>query len=48
MLGWFRRYQQRQRDLAAGVDAGLVRSNRTKGKIVLWLWGVGLLLLGVI
>ena len=47
MLEWFGRYSQRQRDLAAGVDADLVRSNRRKSTIALLLAGIGFLLLGV-
>lgn len=47
MLDWFRRYQQRERELAAGVDGDLVKSNRTKGRIALGLFGLGILLLGV-
>jgi len=29
-MSWLRRYQQRQRDLARGVDADLVRDNRNR------------------
>ncbi|HEV2617389.1 MAG TPA: hypothetical protein VGU63_12360 [Candidatus Acidoferrales bacterium] len=47
MFEWFDRCDQRQRDLAAGVDADLVRSNRKKWRIWLWLLGVGFVLLGV-
>ncbi|MGB6623966.1 MAG: hypothetical protein WBE43_04210, partial [Candidatus Acidiferrales bacterium] len=47
MLDWFRRYRQRQRDLAAGVDADLVRSNRRKSRFALWCVGIGFLLFGI-
>lgn len=29
-MSWLQRYQQRQRDLARGVDADLVRDNRNR------------------
>ena len=47
MFEWFGRYNQRQRDLAAGVDADLVRSNRKKWRISLLLVGVGFLFFGI-
>lgn len=47
MLDWFSRYGQRQRDLAAGVDADLVQSNRKKSTIALLLSGAGFFLIGI-
>jgi hypothetical protein len=47
MFDWFSRYNQRQRDLAAGADADLVRTNRRQFKFGLWCTGIGLLLIGV-
>jgi hypothetical protein len=47
MLDQFRRYRQRQRDLAAGVDADLVQSNRRKWKLTGGLFCLALLLLGI-
>jgi hypothetical protein len=44
MSNWFRRWRQRQRDLARGVDADLVRQNRNRFKLAFGLWGVGFLL----
>jgi 4-hydroxybenzoate polyprenyltransferase len=47
VFDWFSRYRERQRDLAAGVDADLIASNRKKTKIALVLLGLGLLLLWI-
>jgi GAF domain-containing protein len=47
LFDWFNRYRQRQRDLAAGADADLVRSNRRQFKFALWCTGISLLLIGV-
>ena len=47
MLEWFGRYNQRQRDLAAGVDADLVRRNRGKFKLAGLLVALGSLLAGI-
>jgi hypothetical protein len=43
VFDWFSRYRQRQRDLAAGVDADLVAGNRKKGNLGLSLVVVGFL-----
>lgn len=37
MWNWLERWMQRQNELAGGVDADLVRDNRKKWKIGLWL-----------
>jgi hypothetical protein len=42
MSGFWARYQERQRKLAAGVDADLVRDNRKHHRIGLALIGGGL------
>ncbi|MFZ0703915.1 MAG: hypothetical protein WAN10_00690 [Candidatus Acidiferrales bacterium] len=47
MFDWFSRYSQRQRDLAAGVDADLVASNWRKTKLWLSLFLGGILLLWI-
>jgi hypothetical protein len=47
MFDLFRRYSQRQRDLAAGADADLVQSNRKKWRSFWWLFGLFLLLEGI-
>ena len=39
----FARYQQRKRELAQGVDADRVRSNRARYKLAFVLFGVGFL-----
>ena len=47
MLEWFGRYLRRQRELAAGVDADLVRSNRRKFRLASSLFVLASLLLGI-
>lgn len=47
MLEWFSRYNQRQRDLAVGVDADLVQSNRKKLRISLLLISASFLFIGI-
>lgn len=47
MLDWFRRYAQRQRDLAAGADADLVTANRKRWKLVGFFCFLAFLLLGI-
>jgi len=47
MWGWLRRYLQRQRELAQGVDADLVADNRWRYKLAFALFG-GALLLGLL
>lgn|SRR6185437_1504626 len=44
MLEWFGRYLRRQRELAAGVDADLVRSNRGKFRLASSFFGLASLL----
>jgi hypothetical protein len=44
MSTWFERYQRRKRELAQGVDADLVRSNRRRYKLAFVLLGAGFLL----
>ena len=44
MSTWFERYQRRKRELAQGVDADLVRSNRARYKLAFVLFGFGFLL----
>lgn len=41
------RYQQRQRDLASGVDADLVRANKNRWKVCYVLFGASMLLLAL-
>jgi hypothetical protein len=45
MFDWFRRYVQRQRDLAAGADADLIASNWKRSKLGILLFGAGFLLI---
>jgi membrane glycosyltransferase len=45
MIGWIRRWNQRQRDLTQGVDADLVRANRKRYKLALGLLALALLLM---
>ena len=47
MLEWFGRYLRRQRELAAGVDADLVRSNRRKFRFASSLFVLASLFLGI-
>jgi hypothetical protein len=44
MLDWFCRSRKRQDELANGVDADLVRDNRNRSRISLYLIGFALLL----
>jgi hypothetical protein len=44
MSNWLRRFQERQRELAIGVDADLVKANRRRFKRGLFLLAVGCLL----
>lgn len=44
MRGWWQRWSQRQRDLARGVDADLVRENGKRYKVAVGLIVLGLLL----
>ena len=44
---WLGRLQQRQRDLAAGVDVDLVRANRKRYKLAWILYALGFMLLGL-
>ena len=46
MLEWIGRRQQRQRELAAGVDADLVRANRKRWSLSGWLLAFTLVLVG--
>jgi hypothetical protein len=47
MLEWFGRYLRRQRELAAGVDADLARSNRRKFGLASSLLALASLFLGI-
>jgi peptidoglycan/LPS O-acetylase OafA/YrhL len=40
---WSERYDQRQRDLALGFDAGLVRANKRESKVACGFFGLFLL-----
>jgi hypothetical protein len=44
MSTWFRRVRERQRDLAQGADADLIRQNSNRYRLALGLIGFGLLL----
>jgi hypothetical protein len=44
-MGWLKRWQRRQEELAQGVDADLVRENRRKFRTVDWLSGLSILLM---
>ena len=44
MSSWFERWRQRQRDLAQGVDADLIRDNRNRYKLAFGLIGFAFLL----
>lgn len=44
MTGWFERWSRRQRDLARGADADLVRDNGKRYQIAFGLIGLGFLL----
>jgi hypothetical protein len=46
MLEWIGRWQQRQRELAAGVDADLVLANRKRWRLSWWLLALTFALLG--
>jgi len=46
-MGWFTRWRERQRELAAGVDADLVQANRQRWKLSLSLWALLFVLLGI-
>jgi protein-S-isoprenylcysteine O-methyltransferase Ste14 len=46
LIEWIGRRQQRQRDLAAGVDADLVRANRKTWRLSGWLLVLALVLIG--
>jgi hypothetical protein len=47
MWEWLGRWQQRQRELRQGVDAGLVRDNRRRWKLSWCLFGCSFLLIGI-
>ncbi|HTS12888.1 MAG TPA: hypothetical protein VMH00_12280 [Candidatus Limnocylindrales bacterium] len=47
MWDWWQRTRQRQRELAQGADADLVRANGKRWKIGLLLSGVSILLLAI-
>jgi hypothetical protein len=44
MSNWFRRFRERQRDLAQGADADLVRGNSNRYRFAFGLIGFGFLL----
>jgi hypothetical protein len=44
MSGWFERWHQRQRDLAQGGDADLVRGNSNRSRFAVGLIGLGFLI----
>jgi hypothetical protein len=46
-MGWFTRRWERQRELAAGVDADLVEANRQRWKLSYWLWALLLVLVSI-
>jgi hypothetical protein len=46
-MGWFTRWRERQRELAAGVDADLVQANRQRWKLSLSLWALLFVLIGI-
>ena len=46
-MGWFTRWRERRRELAAGVDADLVQANRQRWKLSLSLWALLFVLLGI-
>ena len=44
MSNWFERFRERERDLAEGADADLVRDNRNRDKVAFGLIGFACLL----
>ena len=44
MSSWLERWRHRQRDLAQGADANLVRDNRNRYRLAFGLMGFGVLL----
>jgi hypothetical protein len=46
-MGWFSRWRERQRELAAGVDADLIRANRRRQNLALQLLLASFLLIAV-
>src|ERR1700733_11344821 len=47
MLDWLHRWQQRQRELQKGADAGLVRTNRRRWQFCFALFACSFLLIGI-
>jgi len=47
MSSWFERFRQRQRELASGVDADLVRGNRQRFRRALGMIVMGFFLIGI-
>jgi hypothetical protein len=45
MADWLERWRKRQREIAEGTDADLVRANRTRFRVAFGLVGVGFILI---